>query len=67
VRQYHHQSVADAGFGGDAQYYGSSGPSSTNGYLDAGTGQYAQPDNSYNPSEYSSGHNTEFRTGCSAK
>jgi len=43
--------TADAGFGGDAQYYGSSGPSSTNGYLDAGTGQYAQPDNSYNPSE----------------
>jgi len=40
-----------AGFGGDAQYYGASGPSSTNGYLDAGAGQYAQPDNSYNPSQ----------------
>ena len=43
---------AGAGFGGEAQYYGASGPSSTNGYLDTGTGQYAQPDNSYNPSEY---------------
>ena len=42
-----------AGFGGDAQYYGASGPSSTNGYLDAGGGQYAQPDSSYNPSESS--------------
>jgi len=43
--------VGDAGFGGEAQYYGTSGPSSTNGYLDTGTGQYAQQD-SYNPSEY---------------
>jgi len=43
--------VDDTGFGGEAQFYGASGPTSTNGYLDAGTGQYAQPDSSYNPSE----------------
>jgi len=54
----------DAGFGGEAQYYGTSGPSSTNGYLDAGSGQYAQPDNSYNPSEYSRGCNLSSSSSC---
>jgi len=39
------------GFGGEAQYYGTPGPSSTNGYLDTHGGQYAQQDSSYNPSE----------------
>ena len=44
---------AGAGFGGDAQYYGTSGPTSTNGYLDTGGGgQYAQHDSSYNPGQY---------------
>jgi len=42
--------VVGVGFGGEAQYYGASGPTSTNGYLDAGGGgQYAQQDSSYNP------------------
>ena len=56
---------AGAGFGGDAQYYGTSGPTSTNGYLDTGGGgQYAQHDSSYNPGQYCEGCHSYVCHAC---